>query len=89
MLIANTKNLKLTMQDFDIIFSDIMKIKEIHKSLFEELESIVKKTKTTSGVGALFCQMAPFLKLYKVYFQNYEDSLAKLKEFTEKVFFIN
>jgi hypothetical protein len=86
MLIANLKKVKLTMQDFDIIFSDIMKIKEIHKNLFVELESIVKNiNKITPEVGALFCKMAPFLKLYKIYFQNYESSLAKLKECAEKV----
>jgi hypothetical protein len=86
-MLIKAKKLKITKQDFEIIFSNVMRLLPIHTIIVEDLEKMLKKPSFEQTVGALFNKMAHFLKLYITYCQGYDNALSKLKECIDKVQF--
>jgi hypothetical protein len=82
---VNQDKFKMTKEDFEIIFSNVMHLLPIHNIIFDELGKLLKKPSSEQTIGALFNRMAHFFKLYNTYCQGYENALLKLKECTDKV----
>lgn len=59
-----------------ILFSNIEQIRNVNRKLLELMEQ--------SSIGQAFKHLGPFLKLYSMYANNYQQALAVLQEMTLK-----
>ncbi|KAL6065518.1 Rho guanyl-nucleotide exchange factor [Balamuthia mandrillaris] len=57
------------------IFSNIDLITELHVQLLAELEKVRGVSPETTKIGNIFVTMAPFMKLYTQYVNNYDNAL--------------
>jgi hypothetical protein len=86
-MLIKAKKLRITKQDFEAIFLNVMHLIPIHTIILEDLERLLKNHRRDQLIGALFNKMGHFLKLYITYCQGYDNALLKLKECIQKVFF--
>ena len=62
----------LTKNCFSAIFGDIETLRSLNQTLFDEL-------KTGDNVGSCFLKIAPYLKLYSTYANDYELAVNSLQ----------
>jgi len=62
------------------IFSNIENIKEVNKEILKRLEQGAREWPYWNGVGKIFVELAPYLKLYLVYILNFDVALHTLIE---------
>jgi len=68
-----------TEHDIAVVFSCINTILSVSKELLVELESRLEKWPAIQLFGEVFIKMAPVLKLYVEYINNYDQAQAQLK----------
>lgn len=73
-----------TAEEMKIIFSNIDVIREFNTSLLQKLhkalDSWSPQHTSSLPIAQIFLEIHPFLKLYHVYCDNYEQALKKLEE---------
>eukprot|EP01105_Mastigella_eilhardi_P000020 TRINITY_DN1003_c0_g2_i1.p1 TRINITY_DN1003_c0_g2~~TRINITY_DN1003_c0_g2_i1.p1 ORF type:complete len:1350 (+),score=306.79 TRINITY_DN1003_c0_g2_i1:364-4050(+) len=79
-----TKPDLLTSEQVGIIFSNVESVLMTNKQLLSDLEQRMQEWGPTQLLGDLFVKMVPFLRMYRVYTTNYEQSISMLQQLTER-----
>lgn len=71
----------LTLEEISVVFSNILTIYEFNQKLLLSLQERLSRWSPTQKIGDIFIELAPFLRIYTTYCNNYEASTA----FVEKL----
>ncbi len=62
------------------MFSNVEQLLPINRELLRQIEERVRSWNDTQRIGDVFKQMAPFLKMYNAYGNNYERAVETYYE---------
>jgi len=65
-------------QVFAVIFGDILGIRQVNKELLTSMEQ------STEEIGKVFLKLAPYLKFYSTYANDFESAVKLVEEWIEK-----
>jgi len=68
----------LPRQTFVSIFGDILGIRQVNKELLNEMEV------STEKIGKVFLELAPYLKFYSTYANDFQEATKLVEQWTEK-----
>eukprot|EP00761_Pharyngomonas_kirbyi_P007123 gb/GECH01007132.1/.p1 GENE.gb/GECH01007132.1/~~gb/GECH01007132.1/.p1 ORF type:complete len:1106 (+),score=354.86 gb/GECH01007132.1/:1-3318(+) len=64
----------------NVIFSNIEQIYQVNRELLGDLEAANNQWPIQCNIGQVFCRMAPFLKTYTTYINNYDEADSMLEK---------
>merc|ERR1712159_270641 len=74
----------LSQEEIKSIFSTIEVILSLNSKLLSELQKLWKQWPQNQGIGEVFLEMAPYVRLYGQYIDNFEISVTTLSECARK-----
>lgn len=78
----------INQKDNETIFSNVETIHQIHERLLEDLKNLILANRTTDGshqsFGDLLKGFVPFLKMYTVYINGFNEANKKMKRLQER-----
>ncbi|XP_077865574.1 rho guanine nucleotide exchange factor 39-like [Saccoglossus kowalevskii] len=66
----------MPLNSLNTIFGNVEQLAAVNKELLNHMETL--------GIGIAFLKLAPYLKLYSMYANNYEQASSSLQEWTKK-----
>jgi len=76
-------------QDSKDLFSNLETILDFSQQLGRDLAKRMESWTQTQKIGEIFIQLHPYLRLYKTYCDNYDQSLDTLEKISKKKLLLN
>ncbi|KAH3763183.1 FYVE, RhoGEF and PH domain containing protein [Pelomyxa schiedti] len=81
---SNSSAPLMTPKQVSLIFSNITSILNINQILLKQLSARISNWSDSSCIGDIFCELAPFLKIYTLYCGNYTKASTILSVLSTK-----
>jgi len=65
-----------TAKEARLIFGNLLQIRELTKHLLSDLETVIQDPR--AKIGPVFVKLAPFLRMYLIYYQSFDSARAAL-----------
>eukprot|EP01119_Soliformovum_irregulare_P018598 TRINITY_DN5740_c0_g1_i2.p1 TRINITY_DN5740_c0_g1~~TRINITY_DN5740_c0_g1_i2.p1 ORF type:complete len:250 (-),score=44.15 TRINITY_DN5740_c0_g1_i2:18-767(-) len=73
----------LSPEEINKLFANTGTIRKLHEVLLEDLKKRLQTWTPGQRIGDIFLQLVPFMKLYEVYINNYNNAVAFLTSITQ------
>lgn len=70
----------LTSDEIGVVFSNIVTIYEFNQKLLASLQERILRWSYNQKIGDIFLELAPFLRIYTTYCNNYEISTVHVEK---------